>query len=50
MCYVEQAVVTIDFPKLTDYEDCKPMLEHINKVVLRELGVEPKIEIIGVKK
>lgn len=50
MCYIEQAVITIDFPKSIDYEDCKPMLKHICSVVSREIGVEPKIELIGVKK
>ena len=50
MVYVEEATIIINFPKLTDIEDCKPMFETIEKIITQETGVTPKIECIGVKK
>ena len=47
---VEEITIKINLPKLTDYENCKPMLKHICSVVTRETGVNPVIECMGIKK
>ena len=50
MVYIEEATITINFPKLTDIEDCRPMFETIENIIKKETGIRPKIECVGVKK